>query len=312
MNLAEARIIDSGARADAAPELSILIPFHGDDPRPLIARLEDEASLLGGAVEIVLLDDGNPEQAVSDAVQAAVSALACPARLIRLTRNEGRSKGRNRLTAHARGGHLLFLDSDMAPDRTDFLGRWLDAVRADVPVAFGGFTVDGAPVSAATALHQALSRRADCLPAAVRARTPEKYVFTSNLLVRRDVFDAERFDEQFQGWGWEDVEWGMRVARRWPVAHIDNTATHLGLDTAESLARKYEQSAANFARVLAVHPEVVRSYPSFKVARILRLAPLRGVWRPLLKRLLVSTRSPLGLRIAAAKTYRAALYAEVV
>ena len=306
------RLVDSPRRSIAAPELSVLVPFHGDDPRPLIACLEREASVLGGKVELVLLDDGHPDPSLSDAVEAMVEALACPAHLIRLPRNEGRAKGRNRLTAHARGAHLLFLDSDMAPDRGDFLARWLDTARADTPVAFGGFTVDGAPASAATALHQALSRRADCLSAQARARTPEKYVFTSNLLVRRDVFEAERFDEQFQGWGWEDVEWGMRVARRWPVAHIDNTATHLGLDTAEALARKYEQSAANFARVLAAHPEVVRSYPSFKVARLLRLAPLREFWRPLLRRLLTSTRSPLGLRVVAAKTYRAALYAEVV
>ena len=62
------------------------------------------------------------------------------------------------------------------------------------------------------------------------ATAPEKYVFTSNLLIRRDVFDAEPFDAGFVGWGWEDVEWGMRVSRRHPIAHIDNPATHLGLD----------------------------------------------------------------------------------
>jgi hypothetical protein len=59
----------------------------------------------------------------------------------------------------------------------------------------------------------------------------------------------------------------MRVARFYPILHIDNSATHLGLDTAPTLAAKYEQSAANFARVVARHREVVSAYPSYKAAK---------------------------------------------
>jgi hypothetical protein len=125
------------------------------------------------------------------------------------------------------------------------------------------FTVDAAPTTPHTVLHQAMSRGSDCLPASARSLAPEKHVFTSNLLVRRDVFEQERFDEGFSGWGWEDVEWAMRVARRFPILHFDNTATHLGLDTAEALMSKYEQSAGNFARVLQAHPEIVARYASF-------------------------------------------------
>ncbi|MDP8915910.1 MAG: glycosyltransferase family 2 protein, partial [Pseudomonadota bacterium] len=116
----------------------------------------------------------------------------------------------------------------------------------------------------------------------------------------------------FQGWGWEDVEWAMRVGRRWPIRHIDNTATHLGLDSAQTLSRKYEQSAANFARVMAAHPDIVARYPSFRAARLLRRAPMRAVWRPLVRLLMTSGAAPLPVRALAARTYRAALYSEVV
>jgi glycosyltransferase involved in cell wall biosynthesis len=306
------RTMDSDAWSAALPELSVLTPFHGDDPRALLKTLDAQAALLRGAVEIVALNDGDPSRARVTQVAELVAGLDAPARLIDLPGNEGRSKGRNRLARHARGRHLLFLDSDMAPDAPDFLARWLEAARDDAAVAFGGFTVDEAPASRATALHRALSRRSDCAPAAVRALEPEKHVFTSNLLVRRDVFETERFDESFTGWGWEDVEWAMRVGRRWPIRHIDNTATHLGLDSAETLSRKYEQSAANFARVMAAHPDIVSRYPSFRAARLLRRAPLRGLWRPMIRRVMTSGLAPLSLRTLAARTYRAALYSEVL
>jgi hypothetical protein len=157
-----------------------------------------------------------------------------------------------------------------------------------------------------------MALKSDCTPALERAAQPEKHVFTSNLMVRRAVFDAVAFDEGFAGWGWEDVEWAMRVARQWPIVHVDNPASHLGLDRAPAMARKYEQSAANFARVVAGHRAVVSQYPSYKVARLLRLAPARTLWRPLLKQVALTEFAPISLRAFAMRLYRASLYVEAV
>lgn len=302
-------LFDNNLWAGAAPQLSVLIPFKGDDP----CRLLDALGLEPCAAELVILDDGTGDPGLAERVESAIAALPFPARFVRLATNEGRSRGRNRLVSHARGDWFLFLDSDMLPDDPHFLRRWLDLIGQERPaVAFGGFSLKQAPERRDHALHRAMAAHSDCLAAEVRSLNPEKHVFTSNLLVRRDVFEAEAFDEGFAGWGWEDVEWGMRVARRWPILHLDNTATHLGLDTPATMAAKYEQSAANFARVIAAHPEVVSTYPSYKVAKALKRAPLRGVWRPLLKSYALADAAPLGSRALAMRLYRAALYAEAV
>lgn len=306
----QAAIVDDNAAWPAGEAiLSILIPFKGDDPTPLLAALGREAC----GVELVILDDGTSDEALAARVTEAVRALPFPARFVRLARNEGRAKGRNRLVAHARAPRFLFLDSDMLPDGRHFLRDWLDVVaRQDPPVAFGGFSLHQTPQLPGHALHRAMASHSDCLTADCRARNPAKHVFTSNLLVRRDVFKGEAFDEGFTGWGWEDVEWGMRVARRWPILHVDNTATHLGLDTAPVMAAKYEQSAANFARVVAAHPAVVATYPSYKVAKVLKYAPLRGLWRPALKLYALIEGAPVKTRAFAMRLYRAALYVEAV
>ena len=92
-------------------------------------------------------------------------------------------------------------------------------------------------------LHHAVQSAGETPDAAERSRAPGKWVCTSNLLVRRDVLEAEPFDEGFHGWGWEDTEWGARVHARFGVRHVENAASHLGLDTAPALVAKYEQSA---------------------------------------------------------------------
>jgi glycosyltransferase involved in cell wall biosynthesis len=306
-------VTDNDAWSGAAPTLSVLTPFFRDDPCALLAALNQQTSVLADRVEIVALDDGSGDDALAARVGGTIQDLRRPARFVRLTANEGRSRGRNRLASHARARHLLFLDSDMLPDSPDFLAAYLDLIdTADPAVAFGGLSVAQASSAPELALHKAMAAKSDCLPAAARRLQPEKSVFTSNLLIRRDVFAAEAFDEDFRGWGWEDVEWAARVARRHAIIHLDNTATHLGLDTAETLIAKYRQSVENFGRLARVHPEVVRAYPSFKAARLIARLPLRKGLRTALQRLVLGRRAPLPLRAFAMRLLRAALYAEAV
>jgi len=310
---AKERVVSNRAWKTARPALSVLIPFFRDDPCELLALLDEEHQALAGSVEIVVLDDGSGDKAMADRVAACVKAMRKPARFVRLSANEGRSRGRNRLASHARAGSFLFLDADMRPDSRRFLQTWGDLIaREDPAVAFGGFSLAQASDAAEFAVHRAMAERAECVPYTERARQPEKYVYTSNLLVRRDAFEAEAFADDFKGWGWEDVEWGMRIARRFRVVHVDNPATHLGLDTAEALAAKYEQSVDNFARVVRRHPQVVMTYPSYRAARLLKQAPALAAWRPWLKGMALSNVLPAQARAFSLRLYRAALYAEAV
>jgi glycosyltransferase involved in cell wall biosynthesis len=293
----------------ATPRLSVLIPFYKESPLPLLCALHCHTP---EALEIILIDDGSVMPDITAEVSAFISQSPLACELITLPQNEGRARGRNRLTEAARGDYFLFLDSDMLPDDPGFLDRWLAEANGQSTVVFGGFSLIQAPDTPAFAIHKAMAGQSDCLSAAQRAEHPEKYVFTSNLLVRRDVFKAETFDPAFTGWGWEDTEWGMRVAARYGVGHIDNTATHMGLDTPETLARKYEQSVGNFARVIEKYPHVVSQYPSYKAAKILKKTPFLSAFRPLIKSAALTRRLPVRLRAFALRLYRAALYAQVV
>jgi glycosyltransferase involved in cell wall biosynthesis len=299
-------LFDNAAWAEAKPKLSVLIPFKGDDACDLLRALDTEQA----AAEIVILDDGSDDAALTARVQATAAGMNLPVRLVTLAKNEGRARGRNRLAGHARAEALLFLDADMLPDNPDFLGRWIAA--GDAPIAFGGFSLDRTPHRRETALNRAMANQTETLNAAQRSLAPEKYVYTSNLLVQRKVFESVGFDESFTGWGWEDVEWAMRAAKAWPILHIDNSASHLGLDPAPMMAAKFEQSAANFGRMVQGHRALVETFPIYGAARLLKRLPLRGLWRPMIKATALADALPVRLRAFAMRLYRAALYAEAV
>lgn len=291
-----------------SPMLSVLVPIYAHDVTPLLAALD--APRRRAHIEVILLDDASPTPAPRDAARAAAQQSELSVQMIALAANGGRSAARNRLLQASRAPHVLFLDADMIPDHPDFLDRWCDVISAQHPaVAFGGFTVDRAPVHRSTSLHRYVSRRSDCRSAEVRNADPAQFTTTSNLLVRRDVLDEIAFDEAFSGWGWEDVDWALRVHAKHPILHIDNTATHAGLDSDAALLRKAESAGANYRRLVDKHIDQVRNFRSFRAANLLKHLPLR--WsKPALKALATAAPAPLLVRSAAYKAFRTLTYAE--
>ena len=291
--------------------LSVLVPTYRDAPARMITAL---AGLPGAAdTHMILFDDGSGRELEAEC--AALESWPGPVSLIVSDDNLGRAGARNRLLAHAETDWVLLLDADMLPDGADFLQRYLGAIEAaDGPMLIaGGFSLEQAEIGRETRLHAAQSERSECLAAAVRAEQPGRYVFTSNILVHREVLEAVGFDEAFTGWGWEDVDWGLRVAARFPVRHIDNTATHLGLDTDAALMRKYGGSGENFARLAERHAEAVDEMSLMRAVRLMqRIGPIRPLVRSIAGAAARARILPTGLRLMGLKTWRAAIYAEHV
>ena len=265
-------IVSNGRQGEA--KVSICIPTWKDNADALFASLirlprADECTLL-------IFDDGSLDSDLTRQLTRQIQRYPGPARLISARTNRGRSHARNRLLAFAETDWVLYLDSDMRPDDQDFLDRYLGSIDelSEPTLVCGGFSLRHATPSAGTRLHAAQSETSECVPALVRKAAPGRYVFTSNLLVHRSILDEIEFDPAFTGWGWEDVDWGLRVAERYPIHHIDNPATHLGLDSDQALIAKYAGSAENFARLIERHPDQMKDSRLYRLSK--RMSKVMG------------------------------------
>ncbi|WP_409431982.1 glycosyltransferase family 2 protein [Litorimonas sp. RW-G-Af-16] len=305
------RITTSEQWITAKPKLSVLIPYFKDDPVALMLAL-DALPHIAGQVEVIVYNDGTDDIALEDTVNAALSTLTLPAMNITATVNKGRSAARNALQDAARADWVLFLDADMRPVKDSFLQDYLTLIQSEADVVFGGFHVEHRAVNADRDLHRALSQTSDCLSLAERQAAGPQFVATSNLCVRKTALEAEGFDPEFSGWGWEDSEWAARIAKRFTLRHVDNPALHLGLETTDTLLSRFRTSGPNYVRFTQKHPELAQSLALYRIATKLGHIPGQRLLRPLLKVLVKNSILPVSWRVAALKLWRASWYGEAL
>ena len=300
------------AEAEAGARLSIIVPTYKHDASSLITSLAE----LPGAedVEIIVYDDGGCDPILSARMARAAERMATPVRVITSLANRGRAGARNQAIAHARAEWMVLLDADVAPDFRNFLTAYISAIASAAGPALivGGLSLRQAPFHERYALHRWQARRSECIAPEDRAQAPGRYVFTRNVLVHRLVLEACPFDEAFADCGWEDIDWGLRVQLEFPIVHIDNTATHLGLDDDAALMVKYGRSSAGYALLAARHPEPLRQTPLFRAATAARRLPFRPALRAATARIASSQRLPLSVRGRAFTAWCALIYAEAL
>ncbi len=93
------------------PLVSVIIPFHGQDPR-VLACLRSAVASDYGEFEIIVVDDCSPGDTA-----ARIAAAFPETRIIRLPENLGAAGARNEGMRRARGEYFFFIDSDVVVER---------------------------------------------------------------------------------------------------------------------------------------------------------------------------------------------------
>lgn len=303
------RIHDNLPWPDAEPTISVIVPFRRQEPLALLRTLADlpEAS----RCEIIVYDDGARNAELTSTLNLFADAAAAPVRVITAGIPIGKARAHNVLAGHCRANWVLMLEADALPADNHFLERYLKLIggHPKPQLVIGGFAAADAPRSPRCALHHFHTTRSECVPASDRRQRPVRHLHVGNALAHREIFTECRFDELFRGRGWEGVDWGLRVARSYPIAHIDNPMVRTAFDNDFELLNRYRRSASNFARLVAWHPHALAKSPLMRVALLARRLPYRDTFTRLAGKVAVSASLPVNVRVRAFKVWRALVYA---
>lgn len=225
--------------------LSILIPTYDYDCRRLVSDLHAQTEQAGIAYEIIVVDDASPTSIYKERNREINLLDHC--RLIELAENVGRARIRNRLADEAQYEWLLFMDCDAEVISPTFITDYLRHIDAEV--VCGGLCHADALPSPAVSLRYVYEKRADKRRAArYRSERPYEQFTPFNFLIRRELFQAIRFDETIHGYGHEDTLFGIALQHRGAmIRHIDNPLRHVGLEENSLFLEKTRSALHNLA-----------------------------------------------------------------
>jgi len=258
-------------------KLSIGIPVFNWDLAPLLGQLVKELPSLGEPVEILVGDDCSTRPDLKRQNERTVLGLGNPCvRHFSLPENRGLVHIRNFLGSQATGEYLLFLDSDVLPDAPDFLAAYLHSIKdGHWDVVCGGLSYETRILTGAEYDYRVYyGKRMEVAPAALRNGDPGLYLWASNTMLKRELFDQTPFDEAFVGYGYEDTDWGLRLIRNGKVHHIDNPVSHLGLNTKKEFYQKMRQSIRNYLLIRNRYPQVYLGSRAARLAERLKYLPI--------------------------------------
>ena len=229
--------------------LSILIPIYNHDSSALIDELCRQARQLQTEWQLIAIEDGSKEHVGENKAVCHRNDVEH----ITLDKNIGRSAIRNLLASKACGEWLIFLDCDMIVENPDFVENYLNEAQK----ASNDTIICGGPTywpfdkyEEKYRLHWTVGSHREPVSTRLQNKNCQMTLLSSNFMVRKETFDAVKFDETLTGYGHEDTLFGIEHIRKGgKFKYIDNAAIHTGLDETTRFIEKTKEALHNLMKL---------------------------------------------------------------
>jgi len=221
--------------------ISILIPCYNYNAYNLVCILEKESLTLGIVFEVICIDDASFSN-LNETNQKINTLTNC--KFFESKKNIGRSANRQLLADKAQYNWLLFVDVDVTPLNSNFIEVYITEMKKEFEVTFGGFNYENKTKNLAI-LRYTFGKSREEIPSEIRNKNPYKYTISSNFLIKKKVFNSINKQIKSNSYG-SDYLFGALLKNNFiSINHIDNEATHHGLDENSKFLIKTKKALQN-------------------------------------------------------------------
>jgi glycosyltransferase involved in cell wall biosynthesis len=222
--------------------ISVIVPcFNQKDTIPALLTSLERQGMDFREFEVILSDDGS-----TDGSLEILRAYQGPLQLVCVSAEHGgRASARNRAILEARGRYVLFLDGDMTAD-PGLLQAHLAGLKADENTVCLGRILPAPEFRQDLLAWYRIGRGAQ--KKGTGRSLPPKYFATGNASLSLDLLKRTGlFNEDYSGWGGEDLEMGYRLdaLEGWLVFAENAVTFHHNAETLEAYVHKIRQYAGS-------------------------------------------------------------------
>lgn len=262
--------------------LSILIPTYNYNVYPLVTELKSQADALGIAYEILVQDDASKtflqENSEINLLQHCSYTLN--------HENLGRGNNINLLNNRAQFNYVLIMEADAFPEKKTYLQGLIAAIDKKTQVLFGGVTYPNQKPEKDKLLRWKYGNERESISLSERLKNPYHFVFTWNLLLKKELLSNYHFPYNVKDYGYEDVVFIKQLKENnIPIQHIENRLIHFNSETSLTFIEKTEKAVTTLNQLIISNKLDLKDTKIGKAYRFVQFWQLDSVIRFLFKKL---------------------------
>lgn len=227
--------------------ISILIPTYNYNVCPLVTELKKQADSLSIPYEILIQDDASTlflsENEAINALENCVYTLN--------QENLGRGNNINTLNSKAKFDFVLILEADALPENGNYLETFIKAVTPETEAIFGGVTYPETQPKSEQLLRWKYGNERESIAIEERLKNPYHFVFTWNLLVKKEILTKNPFPVSIKEYGYEDVAFIKKLkTQNINIQHIENRLIHFNRETNIVFIHKTEKAVHTLKQLI--------------------------------------------------------------
>lgn len=219
--------------------LSILIPTFNYDVFPLVKELHDQCKECEIEYEILVQDD-NSEKFINE--NSRINSLHnCI--LSQNKKKLGRGKNINLLCSKAKFGFVLIMESDSFPEDKYYIKNYINHISQSASILFGGVKYSDVTPNKENLLRWKYGHKRETKTLHYRLKNNYDFIFTWNLLLKKEILTAHPFPEFIAEYGYEDAVFLNNLfTNSIAVKHIENFLVHHNNEDSKTFIQKTERA----------------------------------------------------------------------
>ena len=227
--------------------LSILIPTYNYNVYPLVTELKYQADKLDIAYEILVQDDASTtfleENTEINLLQHCSYTLN--------HENLGRGNNINLLNNRAQFDYVLIMEADAFPEKKTYLQNLIASINQETQVLFGGVTYPNEKPEKDKLLRWKYGNERESIPLSERLKNQYHFVFTWNLVLKKELLSNYHFPYNVKDYGYEDVVFINQLKKNnIPIQHIENRLIHLNTESSATFIEKTERAITTLNQLI--------------------------------------------------------------
>lgn len=261
--------------------LSILIPTYNYNVYPLVTELKNQAYNLGITFEILVQDDASKKFLEEN---REINLLQHCSYTLNHT-NLGRGNNINLLNNQAKFDYVLIMEADAFPEKKTYLKDLIAAINKETIVLFGGVTYPNQEPDKDKLLRWKYGNERESVSLSERLKNPYHFVFTWNLLLKKEILSKHHFPYNVKDYGYEDVVFIKQLKEnKIPIQHFNNMLIHFNSETSIAFLNKTEDAVKTLHQLISNKKLLIEDVKIGKASKMIQLLHLESLARFLFKK----------------------------